>query len=205
MFYSIVRLIVLLFFKIALGFKVYGKQNVPKRGAFILASNHVSHLDPPALSCASPRALHFMARHDLFNNWVFAALIRALNAFPVKREGADFTALKGAVRRLKAGEPLLIFPEGRRSRTGEIQAAQPGVGFLSIIAGVPILPVYVEGTATAMPKGARFIKPRTVFVYFGKIIEPQKLRLSGDRKEACQQLSDYVLNEIKNLKMKGVV
>lgn len=205
MAYFIVRNIVLLLFKIILRFKVYGKENVPKKGAFILASNHVSHLDPPALSCASPRVLHFMARHDLFNNWAFGALIRSLNAFPVKREGRDFGTLKDAVRRLKTGQVLLIFPEGTRSETGQIQTAQAGVGFLSIMANVPILPAYVKGTNKAMPKGARFIKPSAVSVYFGNVVEPQKLELSSIRKEACQQLADYVLNEIRNLKMKGAV
>lgn len=205
MFYLIVRLIVLLFFKIFFRFKVYGKDNVPKEGAFILAGNHVSYLDPPAVSCASPRALHFMARHDLFYNWAFGALIRALNSFPVKREGAGFGALKDAVRRLRKGEVILIFPEGRRSETGEIQPAQPGVGFLSIMSGVPILPAYVEGTRKALPKGARFLRASRISVSFGKVVEPQKLKLSSDRKQACQELADYVLNEIKNLKMKGAV
>lgn len=204
MFYFIVRLIVFLFFKIFFRFKVYGRDKVPESGAFILASNHVSYLDPPALACASVRALHFMARHDLFYNRVFGALIRKLNSFPVEREGAGFGALKDAVRRLRKGEPILIFPEGRRSQTGEIQAAQPGVGFLSLMSGAPILPAYVKGTYEALPKGARFIKLKPISVYFGDMVEPRKLKLSDDRKQACQELADYVLNEIKKLKMKGV-
>lgn len=199
MFYLIVRLIVLLFFKIVLRLKISGRDNVPKRGTFILASNHMSYLDPPALSVASPRVLYFMARHDLFSSPLFGAFIRALHSFPVKRAGADLGALNEAVRRLKRGQVLLIFPEGRRSETGEIQAAQPGIGFLSLMADVPILPAYVKGTNEALPKGARFIKPRQVSVYFGKIIEPKKLGLSSDIKEACQQLAEYVVDEIKRL------
>lgn len=205
MMYFIVRNFVKLFFKMIMGFKVYGVENVPKKGAFILASNHMSHLDPPALASASPRALHFMARHTLFNNWAFGWLIGSCNAFPVKRGESDLKAFKEAIRRLKKGKVLLIFPEGRRSKSGEIQAPQPGIGYLSVMAGVPILPAYVKGTDEAMPKGARFIKPGEVSVYFGKIIEPRKLKLSNNRREACQQLADCVLNEIKNLKMKGAV
>lgn len=200
MVYFIVRNIVLLLFKIILHLKVYGRENVPKKGAFILASNHVSYLDPPALSCASPRVLHFMARHDLFNNRAFGALIRALNAFPVKRGGIDPSAFKEAIERLKNGQVLLIFPEGKRSVIGELGAPQPGIGFLSITAEVPILPAYINGTREALPKGARFIKPGPISVSFGKIIEPKNLMYSSDKKEAYGQLANYVMNEIKNLK-----
>ncbi len=183
-----------------MGFKIYGKENVPKKGAFILASNHVSYLDPPALACASPRVLHFMARHDLFKNWAFAALLRALNAFPVKRGGVAPGAFKEAIERLKDGQALLIFPEGRRSETGEIQAAQPGVGFLSIMADVPILPAYVKGTNEALPKGARFIKPKLISVYFGKIIEPKNLKSLSEKRQAYEQLANCVLGEVRRSK-----
>lgn len=200
MFYLIVRLSVALFFKIVFRLKVYGRGNVPKEGAFILASNHSSYLDPPALSVASPRVLHFMARHDLFNNWAFGVLIRALNSFPVKRGGIDPSVFKETIERLKNGQVLLIFPEGRRSETGELGTPQSGVGFLSITADVPILPAYIKGTREALPKGARFIKPKSISVYFGKIIEPKKLTLPNDKKQACEELANYVMDEIKHMK-----
>lgn len=199
MMYFIVRNFLKLFFKIIMGFKVYGIENVPNKGGFILAGNHVSHLDPPALASASPMVLHFMARHTLFNNWAFGWLIHSCNSFPVKSGEADPGALKEAVRRLKNGKILLIFPEGTRSQSGEIQAAQPGIGYLSLMAGVPILPAYVKGTDEAMPKGARSIKRVRISVYFGNMVEPQKLGLSSDRRQACQQLANYVVEEIKRL------
>ena len=199
MAYFIVRNFLKLFFKIVMGFKVYGVENVPKKGGFILAGNHVSHLDPPALASASPRVLHFMARHTLFNNRVLGWIIGSCNSFPVRRGETDLGAIKEAVRRLKDGKVLLIFPEGTRSQSGEIQAAQPGIGYLSLMAGVPILPAYVKGTDEAMPKGARSIKRVRVSVYFGNIVEPQKLGLSNDRRQASQQLADHIVEEIKRL------
>ena len=108
-------------------------------------------------------------------------------------------AMKKAVQLLKQGKALLIFPEGTRSQTGEIQDAQPGIGYLSVLSGAPILPAYVKGTDIAMPKGSRSIKLTRVSVYFGNLIEPEKLKLASDRKEACQQLADYVVGEIKRL------
>ncbi len=199
MAYFIVRNFLKLFFKIVMGFKVYGVENVPKKGGFILAGNHVSHLDPPALASASPRVLHFMARDTLFNNRVLGWIIGSCNSFPVRRGEADLGAIKEAVRRLKNGKVLLIFPEGTRSQSGEIQAAQPGIGYLSLMAGVPILPAYVRGTDEAMPKGARSIKRVRVSVCFGNIVEPQKLGLSSDRRQASQQLADHIVGEIKRL------
>ncbi len=199
MAYFIVRNFLKLFFKIVMGFKVYGVENVPKKGGFILAGNHVSHLDPPALASACPRVLHFMARHTLFNNRVLGWIIGSCNSFPVRRGETDLGAIKEAVRRLKNGKVLLIFPEGTRSQNGEIQAAQPGVGYLSLMAGVPILPAYVKGTDEAMPRGTRKIKPVRVSVYFGNMVEPQKLGLPADRRQASQQLADHVVEEIKRL------
>lgn len=199
MAYFIVRNFLKLFFKIVMGFKVYGIENVPKKGGFILAGNHVSHLDPPALASASPRILHFMARDTLFNNRLLGWIIGSCNSFPVRRGEADLGAIKEAVRRLKNGKVLLIFPEGTRSQSGEIQAAQPGIGYLSLMAGVPILPAYVRGTDEAMPKGARSIKRVRVSVCFGNIVEPQKLGLSSDRRQASQQLADHIVGEIKRL------
>jgi len=199
MAYFIVRNFLKLFFKIVMGFKVYGVENVPKKGGFILAGNHVSHLDPPAFASASPRVLHFMARDTLFNNRALGWIIGSCNSFPVRRGEADLGAIKEAVRRLKNGKVLLIFPEGTRSQNGKIQAAQPGVGYLSLMAGVPVLPAYVKGTDEAMPRGTSKIKPVRVSVYFGNMVEPKKLGLPADRRQASQQLADHVVEEIKRL------
>ena len=199
MAYFIVRNFLKLFLIIFTGFRVYGAGNVPRKGGFILAGNHVSHLDPPALASASPRVLHFMARDTLFNNRVLGWIIGSCNSFPVRRGEADLGAIKEAVRRLKNGKVLLIFPEGTRSQSGEIQAAQPGIGYLSLMAGVPILPAYVKGTDEAMPKGAQSIKRVRISVYFGNMVEPQKLGLSSDRRQASQQLADHIVEEIKRL------
>lgn len=199
MMYFIVRNFLKLFLIIFMDFKVYGKEKVPKKGAFILASNHISHLDPPAMAGASPRVLHFMARHTLFDSWLFRLVIGRCGTIPVKRGEADIGAMKKAIRLLKSGEALFIFPEGTRSESGEMSEAQPGMGYLSLMGGAPILTAYVEGTDKALPKGAKRLTRARVSVYFGDMIEPQKLGLPGDRKEAAQRLSEHVVEEIKRL------
>lgn len=199
MMYFLVRNFLKLFLIILMGLRVYGKEKVPRKGAFILAGNHLSHLDPPALASASPRVLYFMARHTLFGNRVFGWLISSCNAFPVNRDEADLGAMKKAIRLLKSGKPLLIFPEGTRSATGEMSAAQPGMGYLSLMSGAPVLIAYVDGTGEAMPKGSSRIKFGRISVYFGDLIDPGKLDLPVDKKLAAQQLSDYVVEQIKKL------
>jgi 1-acyl-sn-glycerol-3-phosphate acyltransferase len=199
MMYFIIRSFVKLFLIIFMGFRAKGAGKVPKKGAFILASNHVSHLDPPAIASASPRMVHFMARSTLFDNWLFKQVIGRCGLIPVKRGEGDIGAMKTAIRFLKAGEPVFLFPEGTRSETGEMQAAQPGIGYLSLMTGVPILPAYVDGTDKALPKGAKHIKFTRVSVYIGDLIDPAKLDLPRDKKEAAQKLADHVAGEIKRL------
>lgn len=194
MFYWLIRDIAALLCKILFHTEVFGRQNIPKKGGFILASNHVSHLDPVVLSVVSPRKINFMAREDLFHNPLFGAFIRRLCAFPVKRSSADLSALKEAMRRIKNNSGLLLFPEGRR-RAADIEAdmqAEPGIGFLAAKLSVPIIPVFVKGTEIALPKGARFIRPHKVCVYFGKA-------LSIEKNMSYQDIADKAMQNIRQL------
>lgn len=172
MLYWILRSICVLLCKIFFRVKVYGRRNIPKNGGFILASNHLSHLDPVVLGVVCPRRLNFMARHDLFLHRFFGGLISRLGAFPVKRNTADRWALKEAMKRLNRGGGLVLFPEGARQAGMNNQASVPqgGIGFLAAKVNVPVIPAYIKGTQTALPKGAKCIKPGRVSVYFGEKI-----------------------------------
>lgn len=199
MMYFIIKSLVKLFLTIFMGFRAEGAGNIPKKGAFILASNHVSHLDPPAIASASSRMVHFMARDTLLDNWLFRQVIGRCGLIPVRRGEGDIGAMKAAIRFLKAGEPVFLFPEGTRSETGQMQAAQPGIGYLSLMTGAPVLPAYIDGTGKALPKGAKRLKIAKVTVYIGDLIDPAKLDLPRDKKEAAQKLADHVAGEIKRL------
>lgn len=150
---------------------IAGREHIPPRGGFVLASNHCSHFDPPILAVASPRPLTFFAKRELFANPVFGAVIRRLGAFPVDRGSGDQAALTCALDYLRAGHALVIFPEGTRSRDGHLGRAKLGAALMAVKAGVPLVPAFIEGSYHAWRKGGP-IRKAPVRVRIGEPIDP---------------------------------
>jgi 1-acyl-sn-glycerol-3-phosphate acyltransferase len=146
--------------------KVVGRENVPSKGGFILASNHESNIDPMLLPVVCPRQMRFMAKDSLFSNPVLGWIIRTGGGFPVKRGRPDKGAMDEFLRQLGLGYPVLIFPQGTRG--GE--RPQAGVGFLAAKSGKPVLPTYIEGTDKVLAKGKALPQRHAVKVVFGKPI-----------------------------------
>ena len=129
------------------GWKITGADQVPRKGGLILASNHISFWDPPLISCAFPREVHFLAKEELFSKpRGLGPLIRGVNAIPIRRGVADLAGLSRALDVLKKGGCLLLFPEGSRMKDGELHPARPGVGLLAAGADVPVLPCFITGS-----------------------------------------------------------
>ena len=128
--------------------RIYGMEHFPRHGGFILASNHISNLDPVVLGISVVRRVNFMAKDSLFKKQPLGFILKKLWSFPVKRDQADFGALKEALKRLKRGTPVLMFVEGTRRIGDALPKAQPGVGFLAVKAGVPVIPVHVSRSLT---------------------------------------------------------
>ena len=154
--------------------KVKGRHNVPKNGGFLIASNHVSYLDPLALGVACPRSIYYMAKRDLFENHAFALLLDLAHAFPVKRGAPDLGALRAAIKKLKSGKGLLLFPEGTRQQDGKLGDPEAGVGFLAAKAGVPVIPAFVTGTQDALPRGSKLVRRAKITVSFGEQIRIER-------------------------------
>jgi 1-acyl-sn-glycerol-3-phosphate acyltransferase len=169
-------------------FTAYHTSRIPRQGAFILASNHTSNLDPVVLGICSVRRLNFMAKIELFKG-LLGFFLTHLGSFPVKRGEADLGAMKEALKRLKAGRVILIFVEGTRRIGNEPPKAQAGVGFLAMKSGVPIVPVYVKGTDKVMAPGAKFFKRGRVFATFG---EPFFVNDAPTYEEASQRILDKI-------------
>jgi 1-acyl-sn-glycerol-3-phosphate acyltransferase len=112
----------------------------------VVASNHISFWDPPLVACAFPREVHFLAKEELFRTPGLNAMIRRLNAIPIRRGVADLSGLSRAFEILQNGRALLMFPEGSRMRDGELHSARPGVGMMAVQADVPVLPCYISGS-----------------------------------------------------------
>lgn len=194
MFYSFCRFLCIIFCKFMFQLEVYGRENIPKNGGFILASNHVSYLDPVIVGVSSPVKLNYMARHDLFNNRLFGRLLTLLGVFPVKRNSADLSALKEAMRRVKAGKGLLLFPEGRRRdlKSGSYDTPQPGIGFLVSKLGVPVIPAYISGSGKAFARGDKFIKHAKIHIHFGK-------QIKIERGLPYQDIAEEIMKNIRHL------
>jgi 1-acyl-sn-glycerol-3-phosphate acyltransferase len=128
------------------GWEVRGREHVPRSGAVIVASNHISFWDPPLVGTAAIRELHFLAKEELFRTPILGPLIRGFNAIPIRRGVADLSGLTKAMDILRAGHALIMFPEGTRNRSGELHAARPGVGILAVSTDALIVPTYIVGS-----------------------------------------------------------
>ena len=171
---------------------VKGWENLPKEGAYILASNHISNLDPPILGISTLRRIHFMAKVELFKNPLVGWWLKQLWAFPIQRGKADFGALKVALQLLQSGQPVLLFPEGTRRVGDELLKPQTGVGFLAVKSKVPVVPVYIKDCKAVMPPGAKFFKRSQVTVTYGKPFVVHE-------EPTYQAAADKILEEIYKL------
>jgi 1-acyl-sn-glycerol-3-phosphate acyltransferase len=173
-----------------------GADRVPREGRLLVAANHLSLLDPPLIGCVCPRELDYMAKAELFRIPGLGRLIGALNAHPVERDGSDSAALRLALRLLGDGRALLVFPEGTRGAEGRLQPARAGTGMLAALSEAPVVPVYVEGTGRALPRGATLPRPVRVRVTFGAPI-----RFTRERgRTRYQEISDEIMAAIGRLK-----
>jgi len=203
MLYFIGWSIFFIFIKFYLGLKVVGRKNVPKKGAFIFVSNHVSYLDPIILGTSVYRSLNYMARENLFSTPRMAWAMRGVHAFPVKRSKGDLKAIKQALAILKENKPLVIFPEGTRSKDKNLKRGKPGVGFIVSKAKVPVVPAYIEGSFDALPRNVKTLKRRPIKIYIGEPIKFDTVTTAKRDKEIYQKISDEVMDRIAALKEKA--
>src|SRR5258705_10569385 len=176
-----------------------GRANVPATGPVLLVANHSSLLDPPLIGSATRRQLTFPAKAEPFDLPLFGAVIRRLNARPVRREGGDPSALRTAMRGLEDGGALLIFPEGTRGDEGIIRSAKTGAGMLAVLSGASVIPVFIEGSGRAWPRGRKLPRPAKVTVTFGTALRFEAER-GADRKRQYEIASREMMEAITRLK-----
>jgi 1-acyl-sn-glycerol-3-phosphate acyltransferase len=156
--------------------KVYGADNVPTTGGALLLSNHLSFLDPAVIGVQLRRPASYLAKSELFDVPVFGRVIPKLNAFPVRQGAGDIGAVRETIKRLKEGHVLTVFPEGARSLSGELEPLAGGFTLIVRKADVPIIPVGIDGSFQAWPRGQSMFKPHPVRVKFGQPMDVQKMK-----------------------------
>lgn len=167
---------------------------MPRSGGVLLASNHQSFLDPAIIATCLGREVHFMARSSLFRVPGFGPLISSLKAFPVDRDRTDLRAIRSTVERLRGGAVVLVFPEGTRTRTGEVGRVKAGIGLLARRSGVPIVPVRITGAFEVWPRTRLFPGLGTIDILFGPPFRPT----DGDEEKLGDLLRSRVV-ELEHL------
>lgn len=167
MLYAILKPISAGLMRLLFGLRGRGRAHVPAEGPVLLVANHSSVLDPALIGGLTRRPVSFLAKAELFDIPLFGRLIRALNAWPLRRETTDPGALRVALRLLQENRVLLLFPEGTRGEEGTLRPPKRGAGMLAVMSGAPVVPVYVKGSGRAWPRGRRWPRPARVTVTFG--------------------------------------
>ena len=167
MLYAILKPIAVMLMRLLFRLEARGTEHIPRSGPLVIVANHSSVLDPPLVGGAAPRPLTYLAKAELFDIPLLGALIRGVNARPLRRDGADAGALRTALRVLDDGGALLVFPEGTRGPEGVLREPKAGAAMLAILGGAPVVPTYIKGSGAAWPKGRRLPRPAKVVVTFG--------------------------------------
>jgi 1-acyl-sn-glycerol-3-phosphate acyltransferase len=157
-----------------------GRELVPATGGSLLLSNHQSNLDPLFVGLTCNRRLNYVARATLFRFGPLRWLLRTLDAIPIDREGLGLAGLKETLKRLKRGELVLLFPEGTRTRNGELQPIKPGFCVVARRAGVPIVPVALAGSYEAWPRERRILRITPIYVHYGPPLLPAEFSRLND-------------------------
>lgn len=170
------------FFRYTGGLKAVNEENFPKDGAVIVAPNHISHVDPPAVGCACPRVLRFMAKEELFKG-IFGWMIASLGAYPVKRGEGDTEAIRKTIALLEAGEAVLVFPEGTRGDGQHLQPMEKGATMLAKRTGAWVLPVAIVGSHIVLPRGKSKPGKSLIKIAYGEPFKYEDVLPGGTEKE----------------------
>lgn len=186
-FYSFAKSVLLGVLKPIYRFEVIGRENLPKSGGVLLCTNHIHNFDPIVAGINAPRPVHFMAKEELFNVPILGKLVPHLNAFPVKRGMSDREALRKGLSVLKEGHVFGLFPEGTRSKTGELGKGLAGAGFFALRTDAEIVPCAIIGPYKAFKK---------LKVVYGKPID---MKAHRERKATAEETTEIIMNEIRKL------
>jgi len=196
-FYYVARTLVRVLLKLLTRYQVKGRENIPREGPLLIVANHLSLADVPLLNVSFNRQVIFMAKKELFRSRLIGYIIRGLGAFPVYRGQFNRQAIRQAFQILADAQALVMFPEGTRSPSGQLQSAFPGPALIAMRSGVPILPVGFIGTEKI--KGITWLLRRpkiTVNIGAPFYLPPASSRLA---KAELTELTESLMGHIAEL------
>ncbi len=202
--YLIGKMLVGAFFRLFTRLQVKGRENVPRKGAVLIVSNHLNFNDPPLLGTFLGRRVAFMAKEELFRFPPLGFFLSILGAFPVRRGRLDRKVIRQSAQALAEGRALVMFPEATRSPNARLQRAMPGSVLIASRQTVPILPVGIYGTEKL--KGLWFLRRPRVTLNIGPAVTLPK---AGGRltKEELAEHTELIMRRIAALlppKYRGV-
>ncbi len=192
-------------FSVYFRWRVFNPERVPLAGPVILAPNHASYIDPPLAGAGIRRQITFLARDNIFHVPILAAILRSWEVVPVDRDGGTGRGLKQILHCLEQGGAVIVFPEGTRSRHGDLNPARSGIGLTVIKSGAPVVPARVFGTRDAFGPHHLLPRPRRLAVKYGKpmwfaALRAEAASCSKQRlKEIYRQIAGEIMSEIARL------
>ncbi|WP_339163058.1 lysophospholipid acyltransferase family protein [Siminovitchia sp. FSL W7-1587] len=186
-FYIFARTVVKGILKVLYRVEIKGIEHFPKSGGVLLCANHISNLDPPMVGITCPRPVSFMAKEELFKSPVLKWVLPHVRAFPVKRGMSDRGALRTGLKVLKEGHVIGLFPEGTRSKTGEVGKGLAGAGFFALRSEAAVLPCAIIGPYKPFGK---------ITVVYGPPIDFEEIRRE---KRSAEEATEVIMSHIKKL------
>lgn len=186
-FYTFAKSVVSFIFKPLYRIEAIGAENFPKEGGVLLCSNHISNFDPIVVGIMIKRDVYYMAKEELFDLPLFGKIVEMCRAFPVKRGMSDREALRKGLKVLKEGHVLGLFPEGTRSKTGELGKGLAGAGFFALKSDAAVVPCAVIGPYKSF---------RKLKMVYGKPIDMVELRKT---RASAEQVTELIMSEIHKL------
>ena len=200
MVYRVTHTVLLSLARAFFSFRLVGEEKIVEDEGVLIACNHESYLDPPLIIFAFKKPIHFLARKSLFRGPA-AWLYPRLNAHPIDQDAPDRSGLKTIIRLLKGGERVLIFPEGARTETGELQEPAPGTGLIVAKSKVRVQPVRIFGARDCLPRGSSKVRRMPMTVVVGDIMEFSAERLNSKDRDTYQEISNEIMAQVSELKL----
>jgi len=172
---------------------------IPRKGKFILCSNHISYIDPVIIGAYIPRCIYFMAKKELYNNKFLGSLVSFLNAFPVNRRTLDRRTISTSFDVLKDGNMLGLFPEGTRSTDGVIRKGKKGMGFIAAYSKTSIIAVAISGANKIVQKPHKRMFFPKIKLIAGEVIDVKDIVKKYNKKEAISIIVEKTMQEIERI------